>query len=317
MIDIGKKRVTITGGKGFLGSHLTRKLIEERGCRQVQVADRPEYDLRDAGSIAAMIARQRPEILVHLAAVVGGIGANQACPGQFFYDNAIMGIQLLHQAWQAKVEKTVVIGTICAYPKFTPVPFREEELWNGFPEETNAPYGLAKKMLLVQGQAYRQQYGMNAIYLLLVNLYGPGDNFDPRSSHVIPALIEKCLDAVERGRDEITVWGSGAATREFLYVEDAAEAIARATESYDDPQPINIGAGSEISIKALVELIAELCGFQGRIRWDASKPDGQPRRLLDTSRAKALLGFQARTDFVKGLRQTIDWYRQQRAARRG
>lgn len=309
MIDLRQKRITVTGGKGFLGSHLTKNLIEARHCRHVQVADRPEYDLRDPRSMAAMFERQRPEILIHLAAVVGGIGANQSHPGQFFYDNAIMGIQLIHQAWQAQVEKMVVLGTICAYPKFTPVPFREEDLWNGYPEETNAPYGLAKKMLLVQSQAYRQQYDMNAIYLLLVNLYGPGDNFDPDSSHVIPALIKKCLDAARSGQDEITVWGSGAATREFLYVEDAAEAIALAAERYDGPRPINIGSGREISIKALVELIAEICGFSGRIRWDAAKPDGQPRRLLDTSRAKEFLGFQAGTHFRRGLERTIEWYR--------
>jgi GDP-L-fucose synthase len=313
MIDLRQKRITVAGGKGFLGTHLVRKLAEEQGCRHVEIADRPEYDLRDPRSIAAMLERQRPEILIHLAAVVGGIGANQSHPGQFFYDNAIMGIQLIHQAWQAQVEKMVVLGTICAYPKFTPVPFREEDLWNGYPEETNAPYGLAKKMLLVQSQAYRQQYDMNAIYLLLVNLYGPGDNFDARSSHVIPALIKKCLDAVAAGQDEITVWGSGAATREFLYVEDAAEAIALAAERYDGSQPINIGSGREISIKALVELIAELCDFTGRIRWDAAKPDGQPRRLLDTSRAKEFLNFQARTHFRQGLERTIEWYRRVQA----
>jgi len=314
MIELKDKRITVTGGRGFLGTHLVRKLVEEGRCRHVQVADRPEYDLRDPASIASMFADQRPEVLIHLAAVVGGIGANQARPGEFFFDNAIMGIQLLHQAWQAEVEKTVVIGTICAYPKFTPVPFREEDLWNGYPEETNAPYGLAKKMLLVQSQAYRQQYGMNAVYLLLVNLYGPGDNFDPLSSHVIPALIKKCLAAVESGQDEITVWGSGAATREFLYVEDAAEGIRLAAEKFDDSQPINIGSGQEISIRDLTALIAELCGFRGRIHWDASKPDGQPRRLLDTSRAHAALGFRARTDFRLGLSRTIEWYRGRRAA---
>jgi GDP-L-fucose synthase len=314
VIDLRQKRITVTGGKGFLGSHLVRKLTEEQRCRHVAIADRPEYDLRDPGSIAAMFDRQWPEILFHLAAVVGGIGANQSRPGEFFYDNALMGIQLIHQAWQAKVEKMVVLGTICAYPKFTPAPFREDALWNGYPEETNAPYGLAKKMLLVQSQAYRQQYGMNAVYLLLVNLYGPGDNFDARSSHVIPALIKKCLDAVAAGQDEISVWGSGAATREFLFVEDAAEAIVRAAENYDDPRPVNIGSGREISIKALVELIAGLCGFNGRIRWDAEKPDGQPRRLLDTSRAEAFFGFRARTDFRLGLQRTIDWYRRQRSA---
>jgi len=316
MIELRDKRMTVTGGRGFLGSHLVRKLVEEGHCRHVQVADRPEYDLRDPQSIASMFQQQRPEVLIHLAAVVGGIGANQSHPGQFFYDNAIMGIQLIHQAWLSKVEKTVVVGTICAYPKFTPVPFREDDLWNGYPEETNAPYGLAKKMLLVQSQAYRQQYGMNAVYLLLVNLYGPGDNFDPRSSHVIPALIEKCLMAVENGQDEITVWGSGAATREFLYVEDAAEAIIRATEKYDGAQPINIGSGKEITIKELVEKIAASCGFSGRIRWDRTKPDGQPRRLLDTSRAQAALGFRAPTDFADGLRKTVDWYRRTRGSRR-
>jgi GDP-L-fucose synthase len=313
MIDLKDKRITVTGGKGFLGRHLVRRLSEEAACRHVQVADLPEYDLRRPDSLAAMFAQQRPEVLFHLAAVVGGIGANQARPGEFFYDNAIMGIQLIHQAWQARVEKTVVVGTICAYPKFTPAPFREDDLWNGYPEETNAPYGLAKKMLLVQSQAYRRQYGMNAIYLLLVNLYGPGDNFDPGSSHVIPALIARCLDAVENGDEEITVWGSGAATREFLFVEDAAAAIALAAARYDDERPVNIGAGREISIRQLTELIAELCGFRGRIRWDTGKPDGQPRRLLDTSRAHAALGFRAGTDFRAGLVRTIEWYRGVRA----
>jgi GDP-L-fucose synthase len=251
--------------------------------------------------------------MIHLAAVVGGIGANRRHPGQFFYDNALMGLQLMEQARLCGVEKCVVLGTVCAYPKFTPVPFREADLWNGYPEETNAPYGLAKKMLLVQAQAYRQEYGLNAIYLLPVNLYGPGDNFDPKTSHVIPALIRKCLEAVEAGQDEVVVWGTGQASREFLYVEDAAEAIVLAAEHYDEAEPVNLGSGCELSIKELVELIAEITGFQGRLVWDTTKPDGQPRRCLDTTLAARAFGFRARTDFRQGLQRTIAWYRQHRA----
>jgi GDP-L-fucose synthase len=249
-----------------------------------------------------------PDIVIHLAAVVGGIGANRANPGKFFYDNAIMGIQLMEQARLAGVKKFVAVGTVCAYPKYTPVPFREDDLWNGYPEETNAPYGLAKKMLLVQGQAYREQYGFNSIYLLPVNLYGPGDNFDPESSHVIPAVLRKVLEATARGDDHIVVWGTGAASREFLYVEDAAEGIVLASELYDGPEPVNLGAGREITIRDLVETIARLCGFKGDIRWDSSKPDGQPRRMLDTARARDRFRFEAKTDFEEGLRRTIQWY---------
>jgi GDP-L-fucose synthase len=274
-----------------------------------------EYDLRREADIVRMLEAAQPDIVVHLAAVVGGIGANRENPGRFFYDNLMMGVQLIEQARLHGVSKLVAVGTVCSYPKFAPVPFREEDLWNGYPEETNAPYGLAKKMLLVQSQAYRQQYGFNSIFLLPVNLYGPGDNFDPASSHVIPALIKKCVDAVEAGLDEIVVWGTGSATREFLYVEDAAEAIVLAAERYDGSEPVNLGAGEEISIHDLVGLIAKLTGFEGRIAWDASKPDGQPRRMLDTSRAARDFGFVARTLFEDGLRQTVEWYRRQKFGR--
>ncbi|MFX0134690.1 MAG: GDP-L-fucose synthase family protein [Candidatus Hodarchaeota archaeon] len=308
-LDLSKKRVTVTGGKGFLGTHLIPKLREKSGCKNVHVADLPEYDLRFLENIKKMYQEQNPNIVIHLAAVVGGIGANRENPGQFFFDNAIMGIQLIHEAFLRQIEKFVAIGTICAYPKYTPVPFKEENLWNGYPEETNAPYGLAKKMLLVQTQAYRQQYGFNAIYLLPVNLYGPGDNFDPKSSHVIPALIKKCIDAVEKGYDHIEVWGTGRASREFLYVEDAAEAIILATEKYNKKEPVNIGAGFEIKIKDLVELIAQLTGFKGKIIWDTSKPDGQPRRMLNTSRAEKEFGFKATTSLEEGLKKTIKWYK--------
>ena len=302
------KRITITGGKGFLGKHLIRA-FERRGCRHLSVADLPEYNLTRIEDVRRLYDDQRPDIVVHLAAKVGGIGFNQQNPGSLFYDNIMMGVPLLHEGCLRKIGKFVALGTICAYPKFTPVPFREDDLWNGYPEETNAPYGLAKKMMLVQAQAYRQQYGFNAIFLLPVNLYGPGDNFDPRSSHVIPALIKKCVDAVDRGDPEIVVWGTGGATREFFYVEDAAEAICLATEHYDKPEPVNIGAGFEISIRELVGLIVDLTGFKGRIVWDASKPDGQPRRMLDTSRAFREFGFRAATDFREGLKKTIEWYR--------
>jgi len=254
----------------------------------------------------------QPDIVIHLAAVVGGIGANQANPGKFFYDNLMMGVQMMEQGRLLGVEKFVAIGTVCAYPKYIPIPFKEEDFWNGYPEETNAPYGLAKKMLLVQAQAYRQQYGFNAIYLLPVNLYGPGDNFSPESSHVIPALIKKCVDAVEKGEDKIVVWGTGEVSREFLYVEDAAEGIVLATEKYNQPEPLNIGAGFEVKIKDLVELIARLAGFRGKIEWDTTRPDGQPRRRLDVSRAEKELGFKAKTDFTEGLRKTIEWYRSQK-----
>ncbi|MBU2252038.1 MAG: GDP-L-fucose synthase [Proteobacteria bacterium] len=305
--------ITITGGKGFLGRHLVR-IFRERGYDQILVADLPEYNLIRPEDIRRLYDEQRPDIVVHLAAKVGGIGFNQENPGSLFYENIMMGVQLLHEGCLRKIRKFVALGTICAYPKFTPVPFKEDDLWNGYPEETNAPYGLAKKMLLVQAQAYRRQYGMNAIFLLPVNLYGPGDNFDPRSSHVIPALIKKCADAVMRGDQEIVAWGTGAATREFFYVEDAAEAIVLATERYDKEEPVNIGAGFEISIRDLVALIVELTGFKGRIVWDKTKPDGQPRRMLDTTRAFVEFGFRARTNFREGLAKTIDWYRSTRVA---
>ncbi|MBU2055985.1 MAG: GDP-L-fucose synthase [Proteobacteria bacterium] len=313
MTDMKNNRITITGGRGFLGRHLVRA-FRVRGCDLILVADLPEYNLVRPEDIRRLYDEQRPDIVIHLAAKVGGIGFNLENPGSLFYENIMMGVQLLHEGCLRKIRKFVALGTICAYPKFTPVPFKEDDLWNGYPEETNAPYGLAKKMMLVQAQAYRRQYGMNAIFLLPVNLYGPGDNFDPRSSHVIPALIKKCVDAVERGEEEIVVWGTGAATREFFYVEDAAEAIVLATERYDREEPVNIGAGFEISIRDLVGLIVELTGFKGRIVWDPSKPDGQPRRMLDTSRAFKEFNFRARTDFREGLVKTIAWYRDARAA---
>ena len=302
------KRITITGGLGFLGKHLIRA-FEAKGCHQILVADRPEFDLTNIEDVRRLYDEQRPDIVVHLAAKVGGIGFNQENPGSLFYDNIMMGVPLMHEGYLHKIQKFVALGTICAYPKFTPVPFHEDDLWNGYPEETNAPYGLAKKMMLVQSQSYRQQYGFNSIFLLPVNLYGPGDNFDPRSSHVIPALIKKCVDAQQEGAEEIVVWGTGAATREFFYVEDAAAAIVLATEKYDKSDPVNIGAGFEISIRDLVTLIVELTGFTGRIVWDATKPDGQPRRMLDTTRALKEFGFRAQTDFRAGLTKTIAWFR--------
>jgi GDP-L-fucose synthase len=305
------KHMTVTGGKGFLGSHLLKKL-KDYGCRHITIADRPEYDLTDIADIRRMYDETKPGIVIHLAAKVGGIGFNQEKPAELFYDNLIMGTQLLHEAYLRNIEKFVALGTICAYPKFTPVPFKEEDIWNGYPEETNAPYGLAKKMMLVQSQAYRQQYGFNSIFLLPVNLYGPGDNFDPRSSHVIPALIKKCFDAIDDSADKIEVWGTGTATREFFYVEDAAEAICIATDAYNKSEPVNIGAGFEISIKELTKLIAKLTGFQGKITWDKSKPDGQPRRMLDTTKALKEFGFIASTDIATGLIKTIDWYRENR-----
>jgi GDP-L-fucose synthase len=272
------------------------------------VARSHEYNLVDGAAVRRLLRDTRPHVVIHLAAKVGGIGANREQPAAFFYENLMMGVQLMHEAWRAGVEKVVAIGTVCAYPKHTPVPFREEDLWEGYPEETNAPYGLAKKMLLVQAQAYRQQYGFNAIYLLPVNLYGPGDNVDPKNSHVIPALIRKCVEAKERGDPVVEVWGTGRATREFLYVEDAAEGIVLAAERYDSPEPVNLGAGMEISIRELAGLIAGIVGFEGEIVFDASKPDGQPRRCLDTTRAEANFGFRARTPFEEGLRKTIEWY---------
>lgn len=307
--SIREKRITVTGGRGFLGRHLIGKM-REKGYRHIDVADLPEYNLVDIGAVRRLYDECRPDIVVHLAAKVGGIGFNQENPASLFYDNLMMGTQLIHEGHLHGIEKFVALGTICAYPKFTPVPFKEEEIWNGYPEETNAPYGLAKKMMLVQSQAYRQQYGFNAIFLLPVNLYGPGDNFDPGSSHVIPALIKRCVDAGLAGEKEIVVWGTGKATREFFYVEDAAEAIILAMETYDKSEPVNIGAGFEISIKDLVDLIVELSGYRGAVVWDRSKPDGQPRRMLDTSRARSEFGFRAKTDFREGLKKTIAWYRE-------
>ncbi|MEI8176616.1 MAG: GDP-L-fucose synthase, partial [Candidatus Omnitrophota bacterium] len=307
-IDLKNKRIMVTGGDGFLGSFVIRKL-KERGCANIFVPKIEEYDLVSIDAVRRVYQDAKPDIVIHLAAKVGGIGANKENPGTFFYDNLMMGVQLIEEARHANVQKFVALGTICCYPKFTPAPFKEEDLWNGYPEETNAPYGLAKKMLLVQSQAYRQQYGFNSIFLMPVNLYGPGDNFDPRSSHVIPALIKKCMDAQKRGDDEIVVWGTGNATREFLYAEDAAEGILLATERYDKSDPVNIGAGFEISIKDLVTLIAKLTGFKGKIAWDVTKPDGQPRRMLDTTKALQEFGFKAVTTFEEGLKNTITWYK--------
>ncbi|MDW8325831.1 MAG: GDP-L-fucose synthase [Anaerolineales bacterium] len=307
--DWSSKRVVVTGGAGFLGRHIVARL-RAVGCREIFVPRKADYDLRERGNILRLYGETQPHLVIHAAGHVGGIGANRAHPAEFFYDNLMMGVQLLHEAWRAGVEKFVAIGTVCAYPKFTPVPFREDDLWNGYPEETNAPYGLAKKMLLVQSQAYRQQYGFNSIFLLPVNLYGPGDNFDPESSHVIPALIRKCVEAQARGDDEIVVWGDGSPTREFLYVEDAAEGIVLAAERYDSSEPVNLGSAFEISIKDLVHTIAEATGFRGRVVWDTTKPNGQPRRKLDTSRAEQAFGFRSRTDFAEGLRKTVEWYRQ-------
>jgi GDP-L-fucose synthase len=309
------RRVVVTGGAGFLGSFVVEAL-RTRGCPEPFVPRSHDYDLRTPAGIDRLLADARPDLIIHLAAVVGGIGANRENPGRFFYDNLVMGAQLMEGARQAGVAKFVALGTVCSYPKFAPVPFREENLWDGYPEETNAPYGLAKKMLLVQSQAYRDQYGFNSIFLLPVNLYGPGDNFDPSSSHVIPALIRKCVEATEAGSPEIEVWGTGSATREFLYVADAAEAIVLAAERYDESEPVNLGTGAEISIRDLVTLIAAQTGFTGRIAWDATKPDGQPRRMLDTARATKYFGFRAKTSFEEGLGKTIDWYRGHRAPRR-
>jgi GDP-L-fucose synthase len=301
------KRVCVTGGAGFLGSFVIQKL-HQRGVAEISVPTIEQYDLVDGDAIRRMLDDNRPDVIIHLAAQVGGIGANQARPAEFFYNNLMMGVQLLHQAWQRGVEKFVAIGTVCAYPKFTPVPFKEDDLWNGYPEETNAPYGLAKKMLLVQSQAYRKQYGFNSIFLLPVNLYGPRDKYDPQISHVIPALIRKCLEARQQGQNEIVIWGDGSPTREFLYVEDAAEGIVLATECYNGSEPVNLGSGFEISIKELAQLIARLCGFSGRLVFDASMPNGQPRRSLDTSRAMNYFGFKAQVNFEEGLRRTIEWY---------
>lgn len=306
-MDLSGKKIVVAGGAGFLGKNVVAKL-KAAGVSDanVFVPCFPEYDLRKMADCEKAVRGQ--DVVIHLAAKVGGIGLNREKPGELFYENLMMGLQMMEAARVAGVEKFVAIGTICAYPKFTPAPFREDDLWNGYPEETNAPYGLAKKMLLVQAQAYRQQYGFNAIYLLLVNLYGPRDNFDPKSSHVIPALIKKVADAQKTGEDFIEVWGTGKPTREFLYVEDAAGGIVRAAEKYDKPEPVNLGSGMEISIKDLIGLICRLMNFNGEIRWDASKPDGQPRRMLDVSRAEKEFGFRAKTDFEEGLKKTIEWY---------
>ncbi|OGV69928.1 MAG: GDP-fucose synthetase [Lentisphaerae bacterium RIFOXYB12_FULL_65_16] len=312
MTDIHTQRIVVTGGAGFLGRHLIEEL-QSRGVppANLLVPRRRDYDLTHEADVVRMYDDLRPDIVIHLAAEVGGIGANQAQPGRFFYANMAMGLHLLEQARQRPVKKFVQVGTICAYPKFTPVPFREEDIWNGYPEETNAPYGVAKKALLVMVQAYRQQYGLNGIYLLPVNLYGPGDNFDPQTSHVIPALIRKFCEAVDKGAAEVEVWGTGSASREFLYAKDAARAIALAAERYDAPDPVNVGAGFEITIRDLAEKIGAMTGFTGRLVWDPSKPDGQPRRCLDTRRALDQFGFKAEVGFDEGLKRTIDWWRAQ------
>ena len=305
------RRICVTGGAGFLGSYVLAKL-RERGAKDIFIPRIEEYDLVQPEVVKRMIVDARPDIVIHLAANVGGIGANRARPAEFFFDNLMMGAQLIHEAWKMGVEKFVAIGTVCAYPKFTTVPFREEELWSGYPEETNAPYGLAKKMMLVQSQAYRQQYGFNSIFLIPVNLYGPRDNFNLETSHVIPALIRKCLEAQDRGDAEVVVWGDGTPTREFLYAGDAAEGIVLAAERYNASEPVNLGSGQEISIKDLAETIAKLTNFDGQLVWDTTKPNGQPRRALDISRAEELFGFRAEMPFEEGLRQTIEWYRQHR-----
>lgn len=309
MINWQDQRVVVTGGTGFLGSH-TVNVLRQRGAGEIFAPTRETYDLRYLDAILDLLNDTRPTLIIHLAASVGGIGANRAHPAEFFYDNLMMGTQLLHESWRAGVDKFVAIGTVCAYPKYTPIPFHEEDLWNGYPEETNAPYGLAKKMLLVQSQAYREQYGYNSIFLLPVNLYGPGDSFDLENSHVIPALIRKCLEAEQRGDETIVAWGDGSPTREFLYVEDAAEGIVLASERYDESDPVNLGSGNEISIKDLLMTIVRHTGYSGLIDWDTTKPNGQPRRALNTERAFERFGFRATTDFDEGLRRTIDWYRQ-------
>ncbi len=315
-MDLRNKSILVTGGAGFLGRHVVARL-RQAGCDQIIVPRSAEYDLREAADIRRLLQRHTPQVVLHLAAVVGGIGANRLNPGSFFYSNLLMGAQLIDLSREAGVEKLLAVGTICAYPKFTPVPFKESDLWNGYPEETNAPYGLAKKMMIAQTQAYRQQYGFNGVNLLMVNLYGPGDNFDQESSHVIPALIRKCVEAKERGDKVLTVWGTGTPTREFLYVEDAARAVYLAAEMLETSDPVNVGSGREITIAELTKMVARQTGFEGELRFDPSKPDGQPRRCLDVTRARDLLGFEATTSFSDGLEKTVAWYlaaRQGRAA---
>jgi GDP-L-fucose synthase len=307
----GSTRICVTGGAGFLGSYVLEKL-RERGASDIFVPRIEDYNLVQPDGVKRMLDDSHPDLVIHLAANVGGIGANRERPAEFFYDNAMMGVQLIHESWKAGVDKVVTIGTVCAYPKFTPVPFKEEDIWDGYPEETNAPYGLAKKMMLVQSQAYRQQYGFNSVFLVPVNLYGPRDNFNLETSHVIPALIRKCIEAKEAEKREVVVWGDGSPTREFLYVADAAEAILLAAERYDASDPVNLGSAQEISIKSLAEMIARLTGFEGDLVWDTDKPNGQPRRALDTSKAKELFGFQAEMPFEEGLRRTIAWYLERR-----
>jgi len=301
------KSVVVTGGSGFLGSYVVQ-VLKEHGCTRIAIPRSMDYDLRRENDIIRLFHDTKPNIVIHLAAVVGGIGANRENPGKYFYDNIMMGVQIMEQARLANVEKFIAVGTICSYPKYTPVPFKEEDLWTGFPEETNAPYGLAKKMMLVQSMAYRQQYNFNSINLLPVNLYGPGDNFDPKSSHVIPALIKKCVNAVRNNDKQIVVWGTGSATREFLYARDAATGIVLATEKFNSSYPVNLGSGMEISIKELVQKIIWITGFKGEVIWDTSKPDGQPRRCLSTSLAFKEFGFKASTDFDEGLQATVEWY---------
>jgi GDP-L-fucose synthase len=309
-----EQRIVVTGGSGFLGTHVVAEL-QNQGATQIVVPRRKDYDLVDRAACARLLKDARPDLVLHLAARVGGIGANRENPGSFFYDNLMMGVQLIEECRLAKVRKVLTVGTICSYPKFTPVPFREDDIWSGYPEETNAPYGLAKKMLMVQGQAYRQQYGMDVVHVLPVNLYGPRDNFDPALSHVIPALIKKVQDALDVGRPTIEAWGTGKASREFLFVEDAARGICMAAESYSGAEPVNLGAGFEITIRTLTELLAKLMGFTGQILWDPNQPDGQPRRCLDTSRAERLFGFRAQVPFEEGLRRTIEWYRSERSSK--
>ena len=311
-LDIAKSRIIVTGGAGFLGSHVVRE-FERRGAKNIIVPEYPAVDLRERDSVRQLIESTRPDLIVHLAASVGGIGANRASPGTFFYDNMAMGLHILEEARRAQTKKVVVAGTICAYPKFAPIPFREDDLWNGFPEETNAPYGIAKKALLVMAQSYRLEFGSNFVVLFPVNLYGPGDNFDLQTSHVIPAMIRKFHEAIQRGHRQVILWGDGTPTREFLFVEDAARGFALAAERYDDPDPVNLGAGFEISMRELAEKVATLMGYQGQLIWDPKMPNGQPRRMLDTQRAKERFGFTVQVSFDEGLRKTIDWYRQRPA----